>query len=80
MRTIVAAAMIVGLAMGSATAEQNPGVGPDPKLPEPQHSLLPTVNIAPASGSSIRAGSIRSQMVTSSLRRPTRRRSRESLA
>ena len=33
---------------GSAYAQELPGVGPNPKLPEPQTSLLPTVNIAPA--------------------------------
>jgi glucose/arabinose dehydrogenase len=33
---------------GSAYAQELPGVGPNPKLPEPQSSLLPTVNIAPA--------------------------------
>ena len=33
---------------GIACAEEIPGVGPNPKLPEPQTSLLPTVNIAPA--------------------------------
>ena len=49
MRTIAAAVVIVGMMTASAIAENNPGVGPDPKLPEPQHSLLPTVNIAPAS-------------------------------
>lgn len=27
-----------------------PGVGPDPQLPQPEKSLLPTVNIAPAEG------------------------------
>ena len=49
MRTILAAVAIVGLTMGSAIAEGDPGVGPNPRLPEPQQSLLPTVNIAPAS-------------------------------
>lgn len=31
-----------------AAAQQQPGVGPNPNLPEPQSSLLPTVNVAPA--------------------------------
>ncbi|WP_291002369.1 sorbosone dehydrogenase family protein [Hyphomicrobium sp.] len=32
----------------SAHAQEQPGFGPNPKLPEPQYSLFPTVNIAPA--------------------------------
>jgi glucose/arabinose dehydrogenase len=33
-----------------ATAEEQPGVGPSPKLPEPQHSLFPTIHVAPVTG------------------------------
>ena len=35
---------------GSAalSEEYAPGFGPNPQLPEPEHSLVPTVNIAPA--------------------------------
>ncbi|MEI9899366.1 MAG: hypothetical protein WDN31_03685 [Hyphomicrobium sp.] len=38
------------LSIGAAQAASPPGVGPDPQLPEPQSSLLPTVNIAKATG------------------------------
>ena len=50
MRTVVALAFL-GLLLFAATAtgeEYAPGFGPNPKLPEPEHSLVPTVNIAPA--------------------------------
>ena len=30
----------------AALAQREPGVGPSPQLPEPQHSLLPTINVA----------------------------------
>lgn len=51
MRTAAASIVAAVLAMGSsAHAQEQPGVGPNPKLPEPQHSLLPTINIAPATG------------------------------
>lgn len=45
-----AAAFIVALfaLSGAANAQEQLGFGPNPKLPEPQHSLVPTVNIAPA--------------------------------
>jgi glucose/arabinose dehydrogenase len=33
-----------------AVTGADPGVGPDPKLPAPEHSTFPTVNIAPAVG------------------------------
>ncbi len=33
-----------------AAAHEQPGVGPNPILPEPQNSLIPTVNVAPATG------------------------------
>ncbi|MGZ5918943.1 MAG: PQQ-dependent sugar dehydrogenase [Hyphomicrobium sp.] len=50
MRTVVALTFL-GLLPFAATAtgeEYAPGFGPNPKLPEPAHSLVPTVNIAPA--------------------------------
>jgi hypothetical protein len=34
----------------TAQALRDPGVGPDPALPAPQKSLIPTVHIAPAKG------------------------------
>jgi glucose/arabinose dehydrogenase len=45
--SIVVASLALGL---SAPAQEQPGVGPSPKLPEPQHSLFPTINVAPATG------------------------------
>jgi len=33
-----------------ATVPVKAGMGPNPKLPEPKHTLVPTVNIAPAKG------------------------------
>ena len=49
MRTAAAVLSVAIFAMsGSAYAQELPGVGPNPKLPEPQTNLLPTVNIAPA--------------------------------
>jgi glucose/arabinose dehydrogenase len=50
MRTVVALAFL-GLLLFAATAtgeEYAPGFGPNPQLPGPEHSLVPTVNIAPA--------------------------------
>ncbi|KAB2940532.1 MAG: sorbosone dehydrogenase family protein [Hyphomicrobium sp.] len=49
MRTAVASIVAAVLAVSSsAHAQEQPGFGPNPKLPEPQYSLFPTVNIAPA--------------------------------
>jgi glucose/arabinose dehydrogenase len=49
MRTAFAVALAASLAVsGLVYAQELPGVGPDPKLPKPNSSLLPTVNIAPA--------------------------------
>ncbi len=45
--TMIAASAVIGLS-AAASAQEQPGVGPNPKLPEPQQYLLPTVNIAPA--------------------------------
>jgi glucose/arabinose dehydrogenase len=46
------AATVAGAALVAMTcfayAQELPGVGPNPKLPQPQSSLVPTVNIAPA--------------------------------
>ena len=50
MHSVVALAFL-GLLLFAATAtgeEYAPGYGPNPQLPEPEHSLVPTVNIAPA--------------------------------
>jgi glucose/arabinose dehydrogenase len=50
MHSVVALAFL-GLLLFAATAtgeEYAPGFGPNPQLPEPEHSLVPTVNIAPA--------------------------------
>ncbi len=45
-------AAIIGLAACAATAQSPPniGIGPNPQLPEPNKTLVPTVNIAPAKG------------------------------
>jgi glucose/arabinose dehydrogenase len=49
MRTTAAALSAALLVMSpSVHAQEQPGVGPDPKLPKPESSLVPTVNIAPA--------------------------------
>ena len=49
MRQAAAALSAALFAMtGSVHAQETPGVGPDPTLPKPQSSLVPTVNIAPA--------------------------------
>src|SRR5690242_7794153 len=34
----------------AATSQEQPGFGAHPNLPEPNHALIPTVNIAPAKG------------------------------
>jgi glucose/arabinose dehydrogenase len=52
MRTIAlvsSLALLCVAGLAAARAEYAPGFGPNPALPEPEHSLLPTVNIAPAS-------------------------------
>jgi hypothetical protein len=38
-----------------ATLPEQAGVGPNPMLPLPSLTLIPTVNIAPAEGLSVRA-------------------------
>lgn len=45
------AALFVGAILLSGVAQSQeyaPGFGPNPQLPQPEHSLVPTVNIAPA--------------------------------
>jgi glucose/arabinose dehydrogenase len=44
--------MVVGLAACVEIAHQtvDDGIGPNPKLPPPNHTLIPTMNIAPAKG------------------------------
>jgi len=39
----------MAFAIAANGAEYAPGFGPNPTLPKPEHSLIPTVNIAPAS-------------------------------
>ena len=44
---------VVCILTGCASSSQYPiteSYGPEPKLPEPKTSLIPTVNIAPAKG------------------------------
>ncbi|HSH89643.1 MAG TPA: PQQ-dependent sugar dehydrogenase, partial [Ramlibacter sp.] len=45
-------ALAVGALVGCAVAQSSPnaGIGPNPQLPAPEKSLIPTVNIAPAEG------------------------------
>jgi glucose/arabinose dehydrogenase len=51
---LTAAALVASLILAScgdeASQPLSAGVGPDPKLPPPHHTLIPTVNIAPAKG------------------------------
>src|SRR5690348_5233362 len=51
MRTpaILTAMSVMAFASAANGAEYAPGFGPNPTLPKPEHSLIPTVNIAPAS-------------------------------
>jgi len=50
MATAIFLAAAAGASMSpAARAEYGPGVGPDPKLPQAEQTLIPTVNIAPAS-------------------------------
>ena len=56
MRNLISAAffapVLAVLAACGAVAQSGPlaGVGPSPELPAPEHTLIPTVNIAPAVG------------------------------
>ena len=52
MRSLAAISVIAILLCGAAAQSQEyaPGFGPNPQLPEPEHSLVPTLNIAPAKG------------------------------
>jgi glucose/arabinose dehydrogenase len=53
-KKISVAAIVAGFALSAcSSASQQPqeiGYGPNPKLPDPEKSLMPTVNIAPAKG------------------------------
>ena len=46
----VLAALVLGACGSEATLQVERGTGPDPELPRPERSLIPTVNIAPAVG------------------------------
>jgi glucose/arabinose dehydrogenase len=49
--SVAVAAMLVLAGCGDEASQPlSAGIGPDPKLPPPHHTLLPTVNIAPAKG------------------------------
>jgi glucose/arabinose dehydrogenase len=50
MRSLTKLACLAFLISGASARsdEYAPGFGPHPKLPQPEHSLVPTVNIAPA--------------------------------
>jgi len=50
MRSILLAAVILLAGCEQATLPLKAGTGPEPILPPPNHSLLPTVHIAPAKG------------------------------
>ncbi|WPC65581.1 sorbosone dehydrogenase family protein [Rhodoferax ferrireducens] len=56
MRTRSSSALIGAMALALAacgevaTLPLSAGIGPEPKLPPPRHTLIPTVNIAPAKG------------------------------
>ncbi|MEA2742036.1 MAG: hypothetical protein QOG25_407, partial [Acetobacteraceae bacterium] len=43
------AALLAGCG-DEATLPASAGIGPDPQLPPPHQTLIPTVNIAPATG------------------------------
>ena len=42
--------VIVAACGTTATLPESAGMGPDPKLPEPQKEIIPTIQIAPAKG------------------------------
>jgi len=47
---VLAVISVGAFAAAARGADYAPGFGPNPTLPKPEHSLIPTVNIAPASG------------------------------
>jgi len=47
---VLLATSLVGACAAFAAGDENVGVGPDPQLPPPAKSLVPTVDIAPAVG------------------------------
>jgi len=49
MRTSLILMATMAFAIAAHGAEYAPGFGPNPALPKPQHALIPTVDIAPAS-------------------------------
>jgi glucose/arabinose dehydrogenase len=50
MRFVLTLLGLLAFCAVARSAEYLPGFGPNPQLPEPQHSLVPTVKIAPAKG------------------------------
>ena len=48
--TGVMLAMVLAACGDEAALPKNADTGPDPKLPAPNHTMFPTVNIAPAVG------------------------------
>lgn len=47
---LVSSAILATACSGGQTLPEGSNVGADPKLPAPQRSLIPTVDIAPATG------------------------------
>jgi glucose/arabinose dehydrogenase len=50
LHTVIAAAAVALLTGGTCAQAQGDATGPQPTLPQPSKSLVPTVNIAPAKG------------------------------
>src|SRR4051812_16407553 len=46
----IGAVALVGGCGDEATVSEADGIGPNPRLPPPHETLIPTVNIAPAKG------------------------------
>jgi glucose/arabinose dehydrogenase len=50
MRAFIVSTILLLTACESARLPVTAGMGPDPKIPPPQHAVIPTVHIAPAKG------------------------------
>ncbi len=52
LQSLVLSGSVLGLAscIGQATLPVSAGMGPEPQLPAPRSTLIPTVKIAPAQG------------------------------